>query len=128
MTSSAAPPGTPASTTRPPRSTPDLVATVGLLLLAVALALVATVAVAGLVMGVSSCTEETCALLGVVGGAAVAVAGPWAGVLGLGTWAVVRSVRRRRAWWVALAAVLSVPALWFGGGALMWLAAGGASG
>ncbi|MEH3079068.1 MAG: hypothetical protein PGN11_20820 [Quadrisphaera sp.] len=53
--------------------------------------------------------------------------GPWVGVVGLGAWAVVRSVRRRQAWWTALAAALSVPVLWFGGAALMWLAAGGAS-
>lgn len=102
-------------------------ATTGLLLLAVVLALVTTVAVAGLVMGVSSCTEQTCALFGVFGGAAVATVGPWVGVVGLGAWAVVRSVRRRQAWWTALAAALSVPVLWFGGAALMWLAAGGAS-
>ncbi|MEH3079069.1 MAG: hypothetical protein PGN11_20825 [Quadrisphaera sp.] len=101
-----------------------------LLLVAVAAALMATFAGFFLVMASDSCGTSLgneCSTLGLTAGVGVAALAPWAGVLGLGVWAVVRLVRRRLAWWSALAALLAVPALWFAGAGLVWLSVGGAS-
>jgi hypothetical protein len=103
------------------------VVTVALLVVAVAAAAVAAFAGLFLVMASDSCgIQGECSTLGLTAGVGVAALAPCVGVLGLGTWAVVRLVRRRRAWWTALAALLAVPALWAAGAALVWLSVGGA--
>ena len=81
-----------------------------------------------LVMASDGCgVQGECSTLGLTAGVGVSALGPWVGVLGLGAWAVVRVVRRRLAWWTALAALVAVPALWAAGAGLVWLSVGGAS-
>ncbi|MBC3760373.1 hypothetical protein H7K62_01565 [Quadrisphaera sp. RL12-1S] len=126
MSSSAAPPDATAPAARRPRSTLDLVVTTALLVLAVAAAAAGTFAGLFLVMASDSCgIQAECSTLGLTAGVGVSALGPWVGVLGFGVWAVVRVVRRRLAWWTALAALLAVPALWFAGAGLVWLSVGG---
>lgn len=128
MTSSAAPLDATAAAERRPRSTPDLVVSTALLVVAVAAAAVATFAGLFLVMASDGCgVQGECSTLGLTAGVGVSALGPWVGVLGLGAWAVVRVVRRRLAWWTALAALVAVPALWAAGAGLVWLSVGGAS-
>lgn len=113
---------------RQQRSTPDLVVTV-LLLVAGALAAVAAVPLgAVLTMAAGGCgVQGPCNTLGLTAGVGVAALAPSASVLGFGAWAVVRLVRRRRAWWVALVALVSAPALWFLGAFVLWVSVGGLS-
>ncbi len=107
-----------------PRSTVDVVISAVLLALAVPLALVATSTGFFLVMASDSCGITTeCSVSQITAGVGVAVVGPWVGLLGLGVWAVVRLVRRRRAWWVALLALLSVPLALTAGAALVFTSA-----
>ncbi|MBF5081758.1 hypothetical protein F1641_08400 [Quadrisphaera sp. INWT6] len=110
------------------RSTPDLVVTV-LLLLVGALAAAAAVPLgAVLTTAAGGCgVQGPCSTLGLTAGVGLAALGPSAGVLGFGAWAVVRLVRGRRAWWVALVALLSAPALWFLGAFVLWVGVGGLS-
>ncbi|TNM69930.1 hypothetical protein FHN55_01700 [Streptomyces sp. NP160] len=127
MTSSAAPLGATAPAARPPRSTADLLVSAALLVLAVAGALVATLAGVVLVMAGDGCgIQGECSELGLAAGVGTAALAPWVGVLGLGAWTVVRLVRRRRAWWTALVSLLAVPALWSAGAGIVWLSVGGA--
>ena len=102
----------------------DVVVSTVLLVLAVPLALVATYAGFFLVMASDSCGVSTeCSIPQITAGVGVAVVGPWVGLLGLGVWAVVRLVRRRRAWWVSLLALLSVPLALVAGAALVFTSA-----
>ncbi|MGQ7295330.1 DUF6264 family protein [Quadrisphaera sp. KR29] len=128
MTSSAPPVDGDLGQARRPRSTADLVVTVVLLLAGAVLAVLASSAGLLLVMAADGCgIQGECSELGLTAGVGAAALGPWAGLLALGAWAVVRLVRRRRAWWTALAAVLAVPVLWAAGAGLVWLSVGGAS-
>lgn len=103
----------------------DVVATVlVLLVLALAGLLVSAVGVAGLVAVDQDCRPDECTRPVAFLGAAIATAASWVAMLGFGTWAVVRLVRRRSAWWVALLA-LPVGALLFAAGVLVVVVAGG---
>lgn len=111
---------------RQERSTPDLVVTVLLLLVAALAAAAAVPLGAMLTMAAGGCgVQGPCNTLGMTAGVGTAALAPSAGVLALGAWAVVRLVRARRAWWVALLALLSAPVLWFLGAFVLWVSVGG---
>lgn len=95
-----APPAPPAE----PR-TWDIVATVVLLVLLVLGGLVTSFMGLFLVMASDSCGVEDCNEGGIVLGTAIAVAAPWVAIVAMGVWAVVRLVRRKLAWWVAMLAI-----------------------
>ncbi|GAA1826742.1 hypothetical protein GCM10009812_18450 [Nocardioides marinus] len=60
-----------------------------------------------LVMASDSCGTGTteCSTRIILLGVGLAVVAPWVALLAMGTWAVVRLVRRKIAWWVPLLAV-----------------------
>lgn len=110
---------------RGPVRTGDLVATVLVLLLLAVVGLFASlVGVAGVVDVDQNCRPEDCTRSVAFLGTAVVVASPWLALLPLGAWAVVRLVRRRSAWWVALLA-LPLGVLLFVVGVLVVVVAGG---
>lgn len=89
-----------------PDRTWDIVATVVLLLLLCAGGLVASFAGLTLVFASDSCgVTSECSTGGIALGVLIAVAAPWVAIVAMGTWAVVRLVRRKLAWWVALLAI-----------------------
>lgn len=103
----------------------DVVATVlVLLVLGVVGLLASVVGVAGVVDVDQNCGPEDCTRAVAFLGTALVVASPWLALLPLGSWAVVRLVRRRSAWWVALLA-LPVAAVLFVAGVLVVVVAGG---
>jgi len=105
--------------------TGDLVATVLVLLLLTLVGLFASlVGVAGVVDVDQNCRPEDCTRSVAFLGTAVVVASPWLALLPLGAWAVVRLVRGRSAWWVALLA-LPLGVLLFVVGVLVVVVAGG---
>lgn len=99
----------PAPPARPEPRTWDIVATVVLLVLLVLGGLVTSFMSLFLVMASDSCgTGSTeCNEGQLVLGVLVAAAAPWVAIVGMGVWAIVRLVRRKVAWWVAM---LTIPA------------------
>ena len=102
-----------------------MVATVLVLLLLAVVGLFASaVGVAGVVDVDQNCGPEVCTRAIAFLGTAIVVALPWSALLPLGSWAVVRLVRGRSAWWVALLA-LPLGVLLFTVGVLVVVVAGG---
>lgn len=95
-----------------------------LLVLGVVGLLASAVGVAGVVDVDQNCGPEDCTRAVAFLGTALVVASPWLALLPLGSWAVVRLVRRRSAWWVAFLA-LPVAAVLFVAGVLVVVVAGG---
>lgn len=59
-----------------------------------------------LVFASDSCgVTSECSTGQIVLGVAVAAIAPWIAILGMGTWSIVRLVRKRTAWWVAMLAI-----------------------
>lgn len=103
----------------------DVVATVLVLLVLGVLGLFASVVgVAGVVDVDQNCGPEDCTRAVAFLGTAIVVASPWMALLPLGTWAVLRLVQGRSAWWVALL-TLPLGALLFIVGVLVVVVAGG---
>ena len=97
----------PAPPARPEPRTGDIVATVVLLVLLVLGGLVTSFMSLFLVMASDSCGVNECNEGQLVLGVLVAAAAPWVAIVGMGVWAIVRLVRRKVAWWVAM---LTIPA------------------
>lgn len=89
-----------------PRTWDIVATTVELILLALA-GMVSSFAGLMLVMASDSCGTGTteCSTGIILLGVGLAVVAPWVALLAMGTWAVVRLVRRKLAWWVPLLAV-----------------------
>ncbi len=97
-----------------PRTWDIVATTVELILLALA-GMVSSFAGLMLVMASDSCGTGTteCSTGVILLGVGLAVIAPWVALLAMGTWAVVRLVRRKLAWWVPLLAVpLLASAAW----------------
>ena len=118
-------PGHPSQPARREARTGDVVGTVIALTVLTLLGLmVSLIGVAGIVDVAQNCRPEDCARAVAFLGAVLAVASPWVALLPLGAWAVLRLVRGRSAWWVALLA-LPLGAVLFSAGVLVVVVAGG---
>lgn len=109
----------------PRRDSTDLVASILLLVVLVTAALIASTF--GLFLGFASdaCGTGTCDYALLNAGGALALFGPLVvGVAGLVV-TIVRLVRRRRAYWVPLAAIITIAAVWWSGFGVVELAVQG---
>lgn len=121
-------PSGPAGAARPTKDrTTDLVITIVELIVLVLGGFALSMAGLFLVMASDSCGVVNECDTGLIAlGVAVAVLAPWVAILGLGSWAVVRLVRRRSAWWVALLAFPAAGLLFALGVAMTFSGAGAA--
>ena len=107
MSEIVAPQGPQQPVASPEPRTWDIVATVVELIVLALVGMVSSFAGLMLVMASDSCGTGTteCSTGVILLGVGLAVIAPWVALLAMGTWAVVRLVRRKLAWWVPLLAV-----------------------
>lgn len=107
--------------TAPSRSLPDVVATVAILVFGAIAGAVGILLAVSLIFVSDSCGASgvnTCSSGQLLIGILIAAALPPLTMLGMGIFAIVRLVRRGRAWWVAAIGLVGAAAFWFAGAAL----------
>lgn len=80
-----------------------------------------------LVVAYDTCTVQDCSYDGFMAGWLLALIGPALVLVIAGTAAVVRLVRRRRAWWIPLVGLVVAVGIWWAGAQLVFVAVPGSS-